>query len=78
MATSIFSNPARLAMLSRNFTSTQVVLARKGQTTRRIPSKKAMASKLRRRAAKEAKLVDHSDDMSLESAIAVLRVSRGQ
>ncbi|KAJ7269292.1 ribosomal protein L1-like protein [Mycena haematopus] len=70
MAVSILSNPARL---SRNFTTTQVVLARKGQTTRRIPSKKAMASKLRRRAAKEAKLVDHSDDMSLESAIAVLR-----
>ncbi|KAJ7103115.1 ribosomal protein L1-like protein [Mycena belliarum] len=32
-----------------------------------------MAAKARRRAAKEAKLVDHSNDMSLEEAIAVLR-----
>ncbi|KAJ6486213.1 ribosomal protein L1-like protein [Mycena vitilis] len=32
-----------------------------------------MAAKMRRRAAKEAKLVDHSDDMTLDSAIAVLR-----
>ncbi|KAK7063848.1 natural resistance-associated macrophage protein-domain-containing protein [Favolaschia claudopus] len=45
----------------------------KGQSTRKIPSKKAMAAKLRRRAAKEAKLVDHSGDMSLDSAISVLR-----
>ncbi|KAJ7292886.1 ribosomal protein L1-like protein [Mycena rebaudengoi] len=32
-----------------------------------------MAAKARRRAAKEARLVDHSEDMNLESAIAVLR-----
>ncbi|KAJ7610969.1 ribosomal protein L1-like protein [Roridomyces roridus] len=68
---SIFSNPARI---SRQFTTTPALLAKKGQTsTRRIPSKKAMAAKLKRRAAKEAKLVDHSNDMSLDAAIAVLR-----
>ncbi|KAJ7922849.1 ribosomal protein L1-like protein [Mycena leptocephala] len=73
MAASIFSNPARLVVLNRHFTSTPAVLIKKSQSTKRIPSKKAMAAKIRRRAAKEAKLVDHSDDMTLEAAIAVLR-----
>jgi len=50
------------------------VLAKKGPVSKiRIPSKKAMAAKVRRRAAKEARRVDHSDDMSLDAAIAVLR-----
>ncbi|KAJ7508657.1 ribosomal protein L1-like protein [Mycena galericulata] len=71
---SVFSSPSRLSVLSRQFTATPVILARKGQTQKiRIPSKKAMAAKAKRRAAKEAKLVDHSDDMTLEGAIAVLR-----
>jgi hypothetical protein len=78
MAASIFSNPARLVVLNRHFTSTPAVLIKKSQSTKRIPSKKAMAAKIRRRAAKEAKLVDHSDDMTLEAAIAVLRVSPRQ
>ncbi|KAJ7755071.1 ribosomal protein L1-like protein [Mycena maculata] len=74
MAASIFPDPARLAVFSRQFTTTPAVLARKGQVQKiRIPSKKAMAAKAKRRAAKEARLVDHSDDMTLESAIAVLR-----
>ncbi|KAJ6601395.1 ribosomal protein L1-like protein [Mycena vulgaris] len=71
---SILSSPHQLALFSRQFTTTHAVLARKGQVEKvRIPSKKAMAAKARRRAAKEAKRVDHSDDMSLEDAIAVLR-----
>ncbi|KAJ7109768.1 50S ribosomal protein L1 [Mycena epipterygia] len=74
MAASIFSTPPRLALLSRQFSTTRAVLARKNQIQKtRIPSKKAMAAKARRRAAKEAKRIDHSDDMTLESAIAVLR-----
>ncbi|KAJ7492198.1 ribosomal protein L1-like protein [Mycena latifolia] len=74
MAASIFSNPHQLAFFSRQFTTTGAVLARRGQVQKvKIPSKKAMAAKARRRAAKEAKRVDHSNDMTLEDAIAVLR-----
>ncbi|KAK7007023.1 natural resistance-associated macrophage protein-domain-containing protein [Favolaschia claudopus] len=73
LAASVASHLARPNVFARNFTVTPVALAKKGQSTRKIPSKKAMAAKLRRRAAKEAKLVDHSDDMSLDSAISVLR-----
>ncbi|KAJ6623096.1 ribosomal protein L1-like protein [Mycena sp. CBHHK59/15] len=63
-----------LQLFSRQFTTTRAVLARKNQIQKvRIPSKKAMAAKSRRRAAKEARLVDHSEDMTLEGAIAVLR-----
>jgi large subunit ribosomal protein L1 len=75
MTACIFSNPPRLA-LNRQFSTTPAVLARKGQTQKvKTPSKKAMAAKARRRAIKEAKSIDHSDDMPLEEAIAVLRVS---
>jgi len=74
MAASIFSTPPHSVLLSRQFSTTRAVLARKNQIQKtRIPSKKAMAAKARRRAAKEAKRIDHSDDMTLESAIAVLR-----
>ncbi|KAF7302612.1 Mitochondrial 54S ribosomal protein [Mycena chlorophos] len=62
-------------LTSRQFSTTRAVFAKKQTSTRRIPSKKAMAAKARRRAAKEAKLVDHSDDMGLEAAIAVLRAA---
>ncbi|KAJ7204486.1 50S ribosomal protein L1 [Mycena pura] len=64
----------RLVLFGRQFTTTGAVLAKKGPVSKiRIPSKKAMAAKVRRRAAKEARRVDHSDDMSLDAAIAVLR-----
>ncbi|KAJ7687436.1 ribosomal protein L1-like protein [Mycena rosella] len=63
-----------LGLSSRQFTTTGAVLARKGQVMKvKIPSKKAMAAKARRRAVKEAKRVDHSNDLTLEDAIAVLR-----
>ncbi|KAF7303025.1 hypothetical protein MKEN_01265500 [Mycena kentingensis (nom. inval.)] len=64
-----------LVILTANvpFSTTSPVLKRREIVTRRTPSKKSLAAKARRRAAKEAALVDHSDDMTLEAAIAVLR-----
>ncbi|KAJ7150295.1 ribosomal protein L1-like protein [Mycena filopes] len=73
MAASMLSKPVRMTVFSRQFTTTPVVLARKKESQRRTPSKKAMAAKHRRRLTKEARLVDHSDDMTLDEAIAVLR-----
>ncbi|KAJ7016845.1 ribosomal protein L1-like protein [Mycena alexandri] len=69
----MFSKPVQTTLFSRQFTTTRAVLVRKKESQRKIPSKKAMAAKIRRRLAKEARLVDHSDDMTLDAAIAVLR-----
>ncbi|KAJ7279984.1 ribosomal protein L1 [Mycena rebaudengoi] len=66
----------QLFLLSRQFTTTRPVLARWQAQKVRVPSRKAMAEKARRRAAKEARLVDHSEDMNLESAIAAIEVAR--
>ncbi|KAJ7750250.1 ribosomal protein L1-like protein [Mycena metata] len=73
VAAAVFSKPVEMNLFSRQFTTTRPVLARKKESQRKIPSKKAMAAKIRRRLAKEARLVDHSDDMTLDAAIAVLR-----
>ncbi|KAJ7116778.1 ribosomal protein L1-like protein [Mycena crocata] len=74
MTASLFSHVPQLALFSRQFSTSPILLARKNQVQKvKIPSKKAMAAKARRRVAKEAKKIDHSDDMTLEAAIAVLR-----
>ncbi|KAG6851368.1 hypothetical protein H0H93_005766 [Arthromyces matolae] len=61
-------------LLQRQFTTTQIVLAKRQKGPKiRIPSKKAAAAKARRKAALAAKKVDRSEFMSLADAVAVLR-----
>jgi hypothetical protein len=61
----------------RQFTTSQVLLAsRHKQPKIRVPSKKALAAKARRKAAIASKLDEQTEKISLMDAIAVLRVSR--
>ncbi|KAF5374989.1 hypothetical protein D9758_000527 [Tetrapyrgos nigripes] len=58
----------------RNFTSTSVSLARRNNVSKiRIPSKKAMAAKQKRRAAKAALKMGKIERLTLKDAISVLR-----
>ncbi|KAG6874416.1 hypothetical protein C0995_015152 [Termitomyces sp. Mi166 len=64
------SNP----LFQRQFTTTQILLAkRQKQPKIRIPSKKAAAAKARRKAALAAKKIDRSEFLSFADAISVLR-----
>ncbi|TFK77520.1 ribosomal protein L1 [Pluteus cervinus] len=59
---------------SRQFSSTSVALARRDKESKiRVPSKKALAAKSRRRAAKVAKAEEKLEKLSLLDAINVLR-----
>ncbi|KAG6883794.1 hypothetical protein C0993_003697 [Termitomyces sp. T159_Od127] len=58
----------------RQFTTTQILLAkRQKQPKIRVPSKKAAAAKARRKAVLAAKKIDRSEFLSFADAIAVLR-----
>ncbi|KAG6813992.1 hypothetical protein H0H92_004485 [Tricholoma furcatifolium] len=60
--------------LQRQFTTTQVLLAkRQKQPKIRIPSKKAAAAKAKRKAALAEKKIDRSEHLTLADAITVLR-----
>lgn len=60
----------------RSFMTSPVSLARRKQEVKiRVPSKKALAAKARRKAAKASKADDQLEKLSLLDAIAVLRVS---
>lgn len=66
--------PQNLAF-SRQFATSQVFLARHKTPRIRVPSKKALVAKAKKRAAKARKAIDDSEHLSLMDAIAVLRVS---
>lgn len=60
----------------RPFATSQILLARRHQQPKiRVPSKKALAAKARRRAGIAAKADDQTQKLTLLEAIAVLRVS---
>ncbi len=59
----------------RGFQTSQAVLARHKVPKIRVPSKKTLAAKAKRRAAKARKNIYVSEKMPLLDAIAVLRVS---
>jgi hypothetical protein len=62
--------------VGRQFTTTsQALAARHKQPKIRVPSKKALAAKSRRKAAVASKLDEQAEKLSLMDAISVLRVS---
>ncbi|KAF7969856.1 hypothetical protein HWV62_25862 [Athelia sp. TMB] len=61
------------SVVGRQFSSTPVALARQKTQKINIPSKKALAAKARRRAAKAPKGIYDKEKMTLNDAIAVLR-----
>jgi large subunit ribosomal protein L1 len=60
---------------NRQFTTSQALLARHRKAKIRVPSKKALAAKAKKRAAKARQAIDVSEHLPLTDAIAVLRVS---
>ncbi|KAE9409245.1 50S ribosomal protein L1 [Gymnopus androsaceus JB14] len=60
-------------IFTRNFTLSHVAQARKNETKIRQPSKKALAAKAKRRAAKTAFAVSKLEQLPLQNAISVLR-----
>jgi hypothetical protein len=67
--------PSQNLAFTRQFATSQALLARHRMPKIRVPSKKALAAKAKKRAAKARKAIDNSEHMSLMDAIAVLRVS---
>ncbi|KAF7436332.1 mitochondrial 54S ribosomal protein mrpl1 [Pleurotus ostreatus] len=65
--------PLTVPFATRGFQTSQSVLARHKQPKIRVPSKKTLAAKAKRRAAKARKNIYDSEKMPLLDAIAVLR-----
>ena len=59
---------------SRQFSTSPVMLARQHKSKINVPSKKVLAAKAKRRAAKVPKHIYHKEQMPLTDAVAVLRV----
>jgi large subunit ribosomal protein L1 len=60
---------------SRQFSTSLIALARQHKSKINVPSKKALAAKAKRRAAKAPKHIYHREQMPLTDAIAILRVA---
>jgi hypothetical protein len=61
-------------LVTRQFATCQTLLARQTKSQVKIPSKKALAAKARKKASKAQKNIYDSERMTLLDAIAVLRV----
>jgi large subunit ribosomal protein L1 len=59
---------------SRQFSTSQIALARQHKSKINIPSKKALAAKAKRKSAKAPKHIYHKERMPLTDAVAILRV----
>lgn len=75
----LFNSLRQTLNVSRQFmTTSRALAARHKQPKIRIPSKKALAAKARRRAAAASKFDEQAEKLSLMEAISVLRVSNNR